>query len=731
MQKFFVLFYVLILPYLTNAQVLTGIIKDNKDSVVIGAQVSFQESGNGTVTDQYGGFILQRAKSDNHLIIQFPGYNTDTLFVPNEQEFVQLKIIQDISLQPVEISGKRESYSFSIINPLNIETLNSEEFRKAACCTLAESFQTSNTVDLSFSNAVTGNREIQFLGLRGIYVQQLVENRPVFTGIMANLGYDYISGTWIDKVNILKGSGNTNYGLQGFTGAINVGLKKPDTDYPAFINLFGDLHGRIESNVHLNHSWNKKDHSGFYLQYIHHDGNGDHNHDGFRDDPKQDGINMLLRNTFYGHRWEGQANVQFIADQKTAGQTSGTDAYIVHQQINHINAFGNLGYVGFKDKSKSFGSVWDLSFSNLDYTLGKSNFPYQGKELHGLGELLFQIDKDLKAEHQLTFGTGVNLNLATEHLYSNSEHEYNELTPNILLDYNIKLLPIGASEIHRLVFTISQRLDYIKLEKLFYSPRTTIKYNIDNQWALRLSAGNAYRLPRYYADNISQFYTGAKNWVSNFNADYESAWTYTLGFVGKPQILLNEWNWSLDANMTDFKDQMVFNTIYPNGIRTLELSNENAEVFSLQSTLQIPLNRRISLRTGGKYTDSKTEYNEGKLPTRHIPKWRSMANLEYSSRNKILEINLTGNYIGKMPLYNLTESKPYALLQLQINYNRRNFEWYGGCENILNYTQHHAIHLSDNPFSQDFDASNVYAPINGIKPYIGLRWKIIHNKNRE
>lgn len=69
---------------------------------------------------------------------------------------------------------------------------------------MSESFQTSNAVDVSYSNAVTGTKEIQFLGLRGLYTQFLIENRTAFDGILSTMGYDLIPGTWLDQVNILK-----------------------------------------------------------------------------------------------------------------------------------------------------------------------------------------------------------------------------------------------------------------------------------------------------------------------------------------------------------------------------------------------------------------------------------------------------------------------------------------------------------------------------------------------
>ena len=67
-------------------------------------------------------------------------------------------------------------------------------------------------------------------------------------------------------------------------------------------------------------------------------------------------------------------------------------------------------------------------------------------------------------------------------------------------------------------------------------------------------------------------------------------------------------------------------------------------------------------------------------------------------------------------------SNPFLHLQSQINYLKPHWEIYLGCENMTNYTQHHAIIDSKNTSSAYFETSEVYAPLNGIKPYIGIKW---------
>jgi hypothetical protein len=68
-----------------------------------------------------------------------------------------------------------------------------------------------------------------------------------------------------------------------------------------------------------------------------------------------------------------------------------------------------------------------------------------------------------------------------------------------------------------------------------------------------------------------------------------------------------------------------------------------------------------------------------------------------------------------------THSKSYYLFNVQVTKKFRKFETYLGCENIMNYTQKNAIVASDKPFGSNFDASMIYAPMDGRIVYVGFR----------
>ncbi|MDQ3143091.1 MAG: TonB-dependent receptor [Bacteroidota bacterium] len=723
----------------SQAQVFSGIIKDQNEVPLQGVVVYFLNTSNGTSTDQNGAFVLIRQEGQDRLVVAFTGFQPDTIQLSKDQNFLKLQLNEGYSLNEVTVESKRESHSFSLLNPLNIETLESEEFKKAACCSLAESFQTSNAVDVTFNNAVAGTREIQFLGLRGVYTQQLIENRPVFTGILATAGYDLIPGTWLDQINILKGAGSAIYGAQSMTGAINVGLKKPNLDHPIYANIFGDIQGRTEVNLHLNKSWNSADHSGLYLHGSYQNLENDHNKDGFADEPQVRRLNGMWRNTFFGRKTEGQLNIQALTENKSGGQFNVSNPYRLDQQIDHINLSGNFGYVGFDDESKNTGSIFDISYSKLNTSYGNKNLKYlDAYEWHGLAQFFYtQSWNDQK--HQVYLGPAININIAQERFVAEQDNtvDYKKIIPGIFLEYNLYSGEIQESELKKWIVTFSSRLEYLPNKKWFYAPRISTRYNVNPAWTLRASVGRGYRFARFYADHSSLF-VSAKRINLDTDTDLESSYNMGVNLVGKPSIANKELQINMDVYYTTFEDQLVVDQDQViNGQPFINFYSLDGRSDALNSTLtaSYPIVKYFSLKIGGKYAETKTEYRgKGLRDVPFIPKIRGFLSADFDSQNKHWQANLTTHFTGRMRLpdkeglpHNLINehsgyTKPFWHLQAQLNYTYSNWEFYIGAENLTNYKQHSAIIDSQNPFGNYFNASEVYAPITGINSYAGIKW---------
>ena len=129
-----------------------------------------------------------------------------------------------------------------------VENISGAELHKAACCNLAESFETNPSVDMSYSDAITGARQIKLLGLDGTYSLMQIENMPNLRGLATTFGLTYIPGPWMESIQVSKGAASVVNGYDAIAGQINAELKKPDSDEKLFLNLFGNIDGRLEFN---------------------------------------------------------------------------------------------------------------------------------------------------------------------------------------------------------------------------------------------------------------------------------------------------------------------------------------------------------------------------------------------------------------------------------------------------------------------------------------------------
>ena len=200
------------------------------------------------------------------------------------------------NLSDVTITSRR-SGTRRLAGAVNGIVVNREELFKAACCNLGESFTTNPSVDVNYSDAATGAKQIKLLGLSGTYVQMLTENLPNFRGAAAPYALDYVPGPWMKSIQVSKGSSSVRNGYESITGQIDVEYLKPDDDQGVTVNLFGNTMGRFEANadgnVHLDDHLSTELLAHYQNEWSHHD----QNDDGFQDQPN-------VRQWNFQNRWK-------------------------------------------------------------------------------------------------------------------------------------------------------------------------------------------------------------------------------------------------------------------------------------------------------------------------------------------------------------------------------------------------------------------------------------------
>lgn len=657
--------------------------------------------------------------------------------------FVAFNSYSQDTLQEIKVQSKRKSLQKSYTVTGNISVITSKELLKAACCNLAESFETNPSIDVSFSDALTGTKQIKMLGLTSPYLMMTQENIPAVRGASQVFGLSFTPGPWIESIQITKGAGSVVNGFESVSGQINTELAKPLTGGPFLLNVYGSTDSRFELNGNFNKKLSDKWATSLFLHGNIRDSKMDNNKDGFLDNPLQKQINLLNRYQYYNPEtgWVSFINFQYMKDAKLMGQLS-FDPNIDKGTINSwgseidtdkIDISTKIGYV-FKDMPyQSIGFQNAFSSYDQDSYFGLNN--YNIKQNSFYSNLIFN---SIINNEKNKFATGLNFTYDNYiELVNTTNYSRIDNTVGGFFEYTF-------DNQDNFSLILGGRVDYGNRLGVFATPRLHVKYNPWEKGVLRFSAGRGKRTANIFAENQTLFASSRIFGITNaggkiYGLDPEIAWNYGLSFMQGFKLFGKKGDVTADFYRTNFQNQVVVDVMKS----PQEVVFHNLDGVSYANSFQLEFNyelaKRLELRTAYKYYDIKTDYLTGTYQKPLQASHRFFGNLGYEThildKGQQWKFDFTYNWIGEQQLpytasnpvaYQLPNFSPsYSLMNAQITrVFSSTFEVYVGGENIGNYTQNQAIIDAQNPFGPYFDATVLYAPVFGQMYYAGLRFKI-------
>jgi outer membrane receptor for ferrienterochelin and colicin len=649
------------------------------------------------------------------------------------------------TLKVVEIKTNNNSIKKSYRKTTNTATMTSKELLKAACCNLAESFETNPSIDVNFSDALSGTKQIRMLGLTSPYIMITEENIPSVRGASQAYGLSFTPGTWIESVQITKGAGSVVNGYESIAGQINTELIKPFGDIPFFLNVYGSTDSRYEINTHFAQKISDKWSTNLFVHGNTRIAKMDTNNDGFMDIPLGKQINIMNR-WQYTDAEKGVVsfiNFRYMNDEKQTGELD----FDPNRDKGTTNFWGSEINTERLDVATKIGYV----FPNMPYqSIGFQNAFTSHKQSSYFGLNDYQITQRSYYSN-LIFNSIINntLNKFTAGLNFAYDH-YNEFLAVPMLSGNFDRIDtsIGAfmeytyDNVDNFSLVAGMRVDQHNRLGVFATPRLHIKYNPWAKAVLRGSAGRGKRAANIFAENQQLFASSRVFDILNtsgniYGLDAEIAWNYGLSFMQGFELFGKTADLTFDFYRTDFQNQAIVD-LYASPQQTL-FYNGKSFANSLQVEFNIELLTHFDLRTAYKYYDIQTEYISGTAERPLQARHRYFANLAYEThigdKGRQWKFDFTYNWMGNQRLPN-TASNPitdqfsdyspsFSLMNAQVTRTfSSTFEIYTGVENLGDYTQDSAILGNDNPFGPNFDTSIVYAPIFGQMFYAGLRFKI-------
>ncbi len=706
-----------------------------------GANVYWLNGTSGAVTDFDGNFALPYSKEYNRLVVSFVGYHNDTLTVKENKRIVHA-LQPSSTLDEVTIAARKKASARSMLSAQNVINVSSAELLKAACCNLSESFETNPSIDVNFSDAITGTKQIKMLGLTSPYILIAVENIPAIRGAAQNYGLSFIPGTWVESIQITKGAGSVVNGFESIAGQINAELQKPSTDDKLFVNAYGSMNGRLELNTHLNTAVSDKWSTGLYIHGNSRNEKFDKNDDGFLDVPLAQQINVMNRWQYQDleHGWVSFLNFRYLNDEKQTGQKDfnpDTDAFTQNAWGSEINTqrwdlSGKLGYVNPEIPWQSAGLQMAYSYHNQDSYFGLRNYDITHNSLY-VNAMYNSIISD--SRHKIKTGLSYTYDDYVEVL-TVDEFSRNENSVGGFFEY-------AFDNLEALSLTAGVRADYHNLLGFFITPRLHVKYSPWDKSALRFSAGRGKRSANIFAENMNLFASSRQIILNSeggnlYGLDPEVAWNFGTSFMQGFDVFGRRANVTFDFYRTDFTNQIVVDWETPTEVSFYNLDGKSYSN-SFQAEFDYNLLDHFDLRFAYKYYDIKTEYTTGLKERPLTPKHRIFANASYETHlldnGSQWKMDATYNWLGEQrflptdtnpEIYQLPEYTPtVGTLNAQITrVFSPHFEVYLGGENVTNVKQPQPIIGSDDPFGANFDTTNVYGPIFGSMYYMGLRYKL-------
>ena len=698
-----------------------------------GANVHWLGTTQGTVTDHTGRFSISLpARLPAKLVVSYIGYQNDTLSISGIIPDFQVVLSASLALDEVVVAGRRPGAHVSSLEPILTSVITTSELQRAACCNLSEAFETNASIDVSYSDAVTGAQQIQMLGLAGVYSQILTENMPTVRGLGQPFGLGFIPGPWMESIQISKGSASVINGYESITGQINVELKKPEQEERFHYNFYANDFGRFESSViaatDLGPQWSTMVLAhGEYMDRI-----IDHNHNSFLDHPMMKKFNVLNR---YRYDRPGVMESQFgfraMGEQREGGQAAfyqnGNDwrsnpYYGFGVNTRRYEAFARTGFFFRGMPDASLGTQLGFSHHGMDSFYGRK--PYEGRQNTFYANVLFE-NAIGSGGHRITGGISFLFDDYSESL-NDSLFGRREAVPGIFTQYT-------WTPSESFTFTGGLRLDAHNLYGMFVTPRFHIRYKLDEHTTFRASAGKGYRVPNLIAENTGLL-------VSNRNIRVledilpEIAWNFGGSLTRHFMLFGNDASVSAEAYTTRFVNQLIadVDTDHQNVL----FYNLDGQSFANNYQLEFGMEpiRFLDVRAAFRYSDVKTTIMGDLVDKPLLNRYRGLLSASWASRSNNWQLDATAQFNGpgRIPstadlphAFHLPEESPaYTILLAQLTYRWRGLDVYIGGENLTNFRQEHPVIDPGNPFGEHFDGSMIWGPVTGRMFYLGMRFSI-------
>ncbi|MGE0773136.1 MAG: TonB-dependent receptor [Cyclobacteriaceae bacterium] len=730
-----------------------GVVLDAKSGEGLpGASVFIRSNTQvGVVTDLEGRFELTVPDAAEELQVSFTGYERQTIKLEPGKGSYMIKL--PAALQTLDevtvVSGTLKEVS-KLESPVPVEVYTPTFFMKNPAPSLFESMSNVNGVRPQLNCNVCNTGDIHINGLEGPYTMILIDGMPIVSGLSTVYGLTGIPASLIDRVEIVKGPASTLYGSEAVAGLINVITKRPSFAPVASADVMATSWGEVNTDLGLKFKPGPKIQSLLGVNYFNYQIPFDHNDDGFTDVTLQDRISVFNKLSF--ERKDNRIFTmggRFNYEDRWGGELEWTPAFrgsdIFYGESIYTHRWEFMGTYQLPTTEKLF---FNFSANGHDQNSYYGTTPYMANQKIAFGQLTWSKSA---GRHDVVSGLALRYTQYDDNTVATESNGANNPSvtwlPGAFMQDEIQVRPR-----HKLL--VGMRYDYNSIHGSIFTPRINYKWSSkSNLDQLRLSLGNGYRVANVFTEDHAAL-TGARTVVFLEDLKPETSWNVNLNYVKK--ILLSSGFIGFDATAfyTRFENKIFPD--YTTHANQIIYSNLDGYGVSQGVSLNLDFNFTSGLKilAGGTLMDvSNTENAGGEWVSERqllTERFTAVWSVSYPINDK-LSVDYTGNLYGPMRLPVLgdldprrRESPVWSIQNIQLS-QKLGGRWtiYGGVKNLLNYTPPRnsiarahdpfdkqvmfdsngsPVPTAENPYALTFDPSYVFAPNQGIRAFLGVRW---------
>lgn len=615
---------------------------------------------------------------------------------------------KEAALQEVTVTSRQSVRRLA--GAINGSLITQQELFRAACCNLGESFSTNPSVDVSYSDATTGAKQIKLLGLSGTYVQMMGETLPDFRGAALPFALDYVPGPWMKSIQVSKGTSTVKNGPESITGQINIEYKKPDDAEQLNANIYGDTKSRYEANFDGNIHLSEKLSTVLLLHGENDWGSHDDNSDGFMDKPNRRQVNVMNRWKLTAGRYLFHGGAQLLSEKREGGQTahhptpdthhSAPNApYAISLSTNRYAAYMKHAFILNPDRNSNIALMANASLQKTDATYGQKAFDVDQRNLYA--QLMYETD--LATHHSLSVGGNVT---------HDKLKKEKETTAGLYAQYTYNLN-------ERVIAMAGMRTDHSSVFGWYVTPRLHLKWTPADALSLRATAGRGLRTVHPSAE--MHYLLASGRTLVDSGMLQEAAWN--LGLSSALTITIAEKALRLNAEYyyTTFQRQAVVD--YESDATQISIMPLDGRSFShtLQVDASYPLFKGFTMTAAYRLNDVRQTIS-GRLMERPLTsKYKSLLTASYKTPTELWQFDVTLQLNGGGRIVGNERFHSYEQLSAQVTREFRYLTIYAGGENLTNFRQSDPIRHAMTPFDPSFESTLVWGPVHGRMVYAGLR----------